>query len=189
MHDPGSAAGAVTDDEIAPGRALQIFVALGRGERAPIFLRVRDFRFGEGGVEGIEPAIVRIDAEPELGNGRALSTRDGFEARLQPHRHEQDRRLIAQLLDRGARIADADEILQRLRGQTGKAIARLRGAAHGGLRGFAFLLQTPARGEVLAVVLIKDARQLRLFGGDAPEPFARGADVVRGRLALIARLP
>ena len=94
LHDPGGPARAVADDEVAPGRALQIFVALGRRERAPIFLCVRDLRFGQGGVEGIEPAIVRINAEPELRNRRALATGDGFEARLQPHRHEQDRRLI-----------------------------------------------------------------------------------------------
>ena len=68
-----------------------------------------DLAFGERRLERVDRAVVRVDAHPELGlPSRAAAPR--LEPRLQPHRHQQDRRVVIQPLDALARVGEPREI-------------------------------------------------------------------------------
>ena len=71
VGDVAGAAGAVRGDQVAPGRALVAFDAAGAPDVPPVALGVRQLGGRQHGLEGVDGAVVGVDADQEPGRCRA----------------------------------------------------------------------------------------------------------------------
>jgi hypothetical protein len=100
VDDEAGATGAVGGDQVAPGRPFVAFDAAGAPDPHPVALRVFDLVGREIRLEGVDRAVVGIDADPELRAAVVAAA----EAGLDPQRQQRQRRAVGQLADHPAGV-------------------------------------------------------------------------------------
>ena len=123
-------AGAVCRDQIGPGRPLYALVTGRAPHPLPVPLDVAQLGGREVRLEGVDRAVVGIDAHPQLRGGAvtaglvaALARPGGAEPRLEAHREQYERCGVGQLPRGFPRIVDSTEADDRL-GQPGVRVCQ-----------------------------------------------------------------
>ena len=94
VGDVPGPAGTVRRDEIAPGRPFISLDPASPPEVLPVALGVRQLGGRERGLEGIDGAVVRVDADQQAGRRRAGRAVLGDEPGLQADREQRERRAV-----------------------------------------------------------------------------------------------
>ena len=101
--------------ECAPGSAFLIFDATRLPNSNPIRPGIGDFGFRQDRIEGIDPAVVRINTDPQLINWSGAGNVYGLEACFQPDRHQKNRNIIVETFDALTRIRKLREPAEQIR--------------------------------------------------------------------------
>ncbi len=179
VEDPRRPSRPMAGHQPAPRAALLVFEAASLPDARPVLLRAGYFADRKQRLERVDGDVVRIDPHPEL---------VAFEACLEPHRQQENRILIVELLDGVAGVAELCELAEEA-GLDGDGVvadlARIGDVLRQLRVGFVERRRTL---HVIGVLGIEPAAQCFLLALDAPQALPGGERGLPFRVGIDAGL-